>query len=51
MKVGERMSHTGRDVTILRSDNECAPSFCQKLELKSERYNSVLDPNTNLRDI
>ena len=51
MKVGERMSHVGRDVTILRSDSEWAPPFCQKLELKSERYNSVLDPNKNLRDI
>ena len=44
-EVGERMSHMGRDVTILRSDSECAPSFCQKLELKSERYNSILDPD------
>ena len=51
MKVGERMSHVGRDVTILRRDSEWAPPFCQKLELKSERYNLVLDPNKNLRDI
>ena len=29
MKVGERMSHMGRDVTILRSDSEWAPPFCQ----------------------
>ena len=28
----------------------CYP-LCQKLELKSKKYNSVLEPNTNFREI
>ena len=38
-------------VIVLCSDGGWAPPFCQKLELKSERYNSVLEPNTNCREI
>ena len=45
------MSHAGTHVTVLCSDSGWAPSFCQKLELKSERYNLELEPNTNFRDL
>ena len=41
----------GSHVTILCNTSGWAPPFCQKLELKSERYNSVLEPNTNCREI
>ena len=47
----KRMSHAGTHMTVLCSDSGWAPSFCQKLESKSERYNLDLEPNTNFRDI
>ena len=41
----------GSHVTVLCNTNGWAPPFCQKLELKSERYNSILEPNANSREI
>ena len=41
----------GSHVTILCNTSGWAPSFGQKLELKSERYKSILEPNTNCREI
>ena len=47
----ERMSHADTHMTVLCSDCGWAPPFRQKIELKSERYNLDLEPNTNFRGI
>ena len=47
----KRMSHVGTHMTVLCSDSGWTPPFCQNMELKSERYNLDLEPNTNFRGI